>query len=164
MFANIQAAPSKSSGESIDARQPGCSRGLLLPKVKKRRTARACDECRRDKVKCDGKMPCAHCIMYDCACTYDKPNYRRVNPSAPQVEALQKRVRVLSALLKNTTGDYLPLPPTSTDTTLAIIQSLPARPIAFLLVERAFRHAGFFLSFLHKPSFLAQLHDLYSVY
>jgi hypothetical protein len=25
---------------------------------------RACDECRRKKIKCDGKQPCTHCTVY----------------------------------------------------------------------------------------------------
>lgn len=32
---------------------------------KRRRTARACDECRCKKIKCDGRQPCEHCEGYD---------------------------------------------------------------------------------------------------
>lgn len=31
---------------------------------KRRRVTRACDECRRKKIKCDGKQPCTHCVVY----------------------------------------------------------------------------------------------------
>lgn len=31
---------------------------------KRRRVTRACDECRRKKIKCDGKQPCTHCQVY----------------------------------------------------------------------------------------------------
>lgn len=31
---------------------------------KRRRVSRACDECRRKKIKCDGKQPCTHCTVY----------------------------------------------------------------------------------------------------
>lgn len=31
---------------------------------KRRRVTRACDECRRKKIKCDGKQPCTHCTVY----------------------------------------------------------------------------------------------------
>jgi hypothetical protein len=31
---------------------------------KRRRVTRACDECRRKKIKCDGKQPCMHCTVY----------------------------------------------------------------------------------------------------
>lgn len=37
---------------------------------KRRRVTRACDECRRKKIKCDGKQPCTHCTVY----SYGKPD------------------------------------------------------------------------------------------
>lgn len=36
----------------------------LNPLQKRRRVTRACDECRRKKIKCDGKQPCTHCTVY----------------------------------------------------------------------------------------------------
>jgi len=36
----------------------------LAPMQKRRRVTRACDECRRKKIKCDGKQPCVHCTVY----------------------------------------------------------------------------------------------------
>lgn len=39
------------------------------PLQKRRRVTRACDECRRKKIKCDGKQPCTHCTVY----SYGKP-------------------------------------------------------------------------------------------
>lgn len=35
-----------------------------MPLQKRRRVTRACDECRRKKIKCDGKQPCTHCSVY----------------------------------------------------------------------------------------------------
>jgi len=35
-----------------------------MPMQKRRRVTRACDECRRKKIKCDGKQPCTHCTVY----------------------------------------------------------------------------------------------------
>lgn len=37
---------------------------VLMPMQKRRRVTRACDECRRKKIKCDGKQPCTHCTVY----------------------------------------------------------------------------------------------------
>ena len=34
------------------------------PLQKRRRVTRACDECRRKKIKCDGRQPCTHCTVY----------------------------------------------------------------------------------------------------
>jgi hypothetical protein len=37
---------------------------VVPPMQKRRRVTRACDECRRKKIKCDGKQPCTHCTVY----------------------------------------------------------------------------------------------------
>jgi len=38
--------------------------GLGGPTPKRRRVTRACDECRRKKIKCDGKQVCTHHVYY----------------------------------------------------------------------------------------------------
>ena len=43
---------------------------------KRRRVTRACDECRKKKVKCDGQQPCIHCTVYSYNCTYNQPTKR----------------------------------------------------------------------------------------
>lgn len=54
------------------------------PDRKRRRVTRACDVCRRKKVKCDGKQPCIHCTVYSYRCSYDDPNIRNTkNPGLP---------------------------------------------------------------------------------
>lgn len=45
-----------------DGDQP--QKPATAPMQKRRRVTRACDECRRKKIKCDGKQPCTHCTVY----------------------------------------------------------------------------------------------------
>ncbi|PWY92343.1 hypothetical protein BO70DRAFT_357455 [Aspergillus heteromorphus CBS 117.55] len=71
-----------------------------LPMQKRRRVTRACDECRRKKIKCDGKQPCTHCTVYSYECTYDQPSNRRRNPAPQYVEALENRLHKAEALLR----------------------------------------------------------------
>ncbi|PGH14837.1 hypothetical protein AJ80_05763 [Polytolypa hystricis UAMH7299] len=71
-----------------------------LPVQKRRRVTRACDECRRKKIKCDGKQPCTHCTVYSYACTYDQPSNRRRNPAPQYIEALETRLNKAEALLR----------------------------------------------------------------
>ncbi|THC96105.1 hypothetical protein EYZ11_004427 [Aspergillus tanneri] len=71
-----------------------------LPMQKRRRVTRACDECRRKKIKCDGKQPCTHCTVYSYECTYDQPSNRRRNPAPQYVEALETRLHKAEALLR----------------------------------------------------------------
>lgn len=47
--------------------------------MKRRRVTRACDECRKKKVKCDGQQPCIHCTVYSYECTYNQPSIRKNN-------------------------------------------------------------------------------------
>ncbi|KAK8199040.1 fungal transcriptional regulatory protein [Phyllosticta capitalensis] len=70
-----------------------------VPMQKRRRVTRACDECRRKKIKCDGKQPCTHCTVYSYECTYDQPSNRRRNAAPQYVEALENRLKRAEALL-----------------------------------------------------------------
>lgn len=89
------------------------------PLQKRRRVTRACDECRRKKIKCDGKQPCTHCTVYsygmDCPptvgeshklimtdidCTYDQPSNRRRNPAPHYIEGLEHRTHRAETLLR----------------------------------------------------------------
>ncbi|CAI4217581.1 unnamed protein product [Parascedosporium putredinis] len=71
-----------------------------LPVQKRRRVTRACDECRRKKIKCDGKQPCTHCSVYSYECTYDKPSNRRRNPAPQYIEALENRLQRAESMLR----------------------------------------------------------------
>ncbi|ORY12527.1 fungal-specific transcription factor domain-domain-containing protein [Clohesyomyces aquaticus] len=69
------------------------------PMQKRRRVTRACDECRRKKIKCDGKQPCTHCTVYSYECTYDQPSNRRRNAAPQYIEALETQLKRAKALL-----------------------------------------------------------------
>ncbi|KAH6633487.1 fungal-specific transcription factor domain-containing protein [Boeremia exigua] len=69
------------------------------PLQKRRRVTRACDECRRKKIKCDGKQPCTHCTVYSYECTYDQPSNRRRNATPQYIEALESQLKRAKALL-----------------------------------------------------------------
>ncbi|KAJ6166806.1 hypothetical protein N7470_002253 [Penicillium chermesinum] len=71
-----------------------------IPLQKRRRVGRACDECRRKKIKCDGKQPCTHCTVYSYECTYDQPSNRRRNPAPQHLEALEARLHKAEAILR----------------------------------------------------------------
>ncbi|KAL2074597.1 hypothetical protein VTL71DRAFT_8375 [Oculimacula yallundae] len=85
--------------QSQDQSQPTRT---TAPLQKRRRVTRACDECRRKKIKCDGKQPCTHCTVYSYDCTYDQPSNRRRNPAPQYIEALETRLQRAEALLRTT--------------------------------------------------------------
>ncbi|KAF2477020.1 uncharacterized protein BDR25DRAFT_309339 [Lindgomyces ingoldianus] len=80
-----------------DADQP--QKPASAPLQKRRRVTRACDECRRKKIKCDGKQPCTHCTVYSYECTYDQPSNRRRNAAPQYIEALETQLKRAKALL-----------------------------------------------------------------
>lgn len=61
---------------------------ILLPEgmqngTKRRRVVRACDRCRKLKIKCSGDLPCIHCTVYNYECTYAQPNKSKRKPPPP---------------------------------------------------------------------------------
>ncbi|KAF5660714.1 Mut3p-like transcriptional activator [Fusarium heterosporum] len=69
---------------------------------KRRRIARACDMCRKKKIKCDGKMPsCTHCINYKTECIFTQVEKKRAPPKgAKYIEGLENRLNRMEHLLR----------------------------------------------------------------
>ncbi|KAI0666615.1 fungal-specific transcription factor domain-containing protein [Trametes maxima] len=68
---------------------------------KRPKLQRACDLCRRKKIRCDGmEMPdkrCSKCISYEVECTYDVVNKRP--PTKSYVEILESRLQKMEELV-----------------------------------------------------------------
>ena len=69
---------------------------------KRRRIARACDMCRKKKIKCDGKMPkCGHCENYKTECIFTQQEKKRAPPKgAKYIEGLENRLGRMEHLLR----------------------------------------------------------------
>uniref|UniRef100_A0A1D1Y684 Nitrogen assimilation transcription factor nit-4 n=1 Tax=Anthurium amnicola TaxID=1678845 RepID=A0A1D1Y684_9ARAE len=72
--------------------------------IKRRRVARACDTCRRKKVRCDGVQPgsdppsCTNCKAYGYECAFiDAPKKR--GPPKGYIEALETRLQRMESIL-----------------------------------------------------------------
>ncbi|KAI9874267.1 MAG: hypothetical protein M1830_009944 [Pleopsidium flavum] len=99
-----------SDGSSIPAQLPGpiftedqTQLGVEESnEAKRRRIARACDMCRKKKIKCDGKMPaCTHCINYKTECIFTQVEKKRNPPKgAKYIEGLENRLGRMESLLK----------------------------------------------------------------
>lgn len=48
--------------------------GNRVVKKKRSKVSRACNNCRRRKIKCTGAQPCLNCQTYRCECTYSIPS------------------------------------------------------------------------------------------
>ncbi|KAH6845593.1 fungal-specific transcription factor domain-containing protein [Chaetomium sp. MPI-CAGE-AT-0009] len=78
--------------------------GLLedTNEAKRRRIARACDMCRKKKIKCDGKLPaCTHCTNYKTDCVFTQVEKKRNPPKgAKYIEGLENRLGRMEHLLR----------------------------------------------------------------
>ncbi|KAK2067922.1 hypothetical protein P8C59_001621 [Phyllachora maydis] len=70
--------------------------------AKRRRIARACDMCRKKKIKCDGKLPaCTHCVNYKTECIFTQVEKKRNPPKgAKYIEGLENRLGRMESLLR----------------------------------------------------------------
>ncbi|QLQ79799.1 hypothetical protein HG537_0C04480 [Torulaspora globosa] len=46
---------------------------------KRSKVTKACENCRRRKIKCTGKQPCNNCVTYQCECVYKRDGISSVN-------------------------------------------------------------------------------------
>ncbi|TGZ79134.1 hypothetical protein EX30DRAFT_309201 [Ascodesmis nigricans] len=69
---------------------------------KRRRIARACDMCRKKKIKCDGKQPaCTHCGNNKTECIFTVVEKKRNPPKgAKYIEGLENRLNRMESLLR----------------------------------------------------------------
>ncbi|KAJ2001757.1 hypothetical protein GGI04_003614, partial [Coemansia thaxteri] len=68
---------------------------------KRLRVSRACDRCRRKKVKCDARRPvCNHCEALSLSCTYLDTAKKR-GPPKGYIEAIENRLHKVEELLKD---------------------------------------------------------------
>ncbi|RVD80599.1 uncharacterized protein DFL_008493 [Arthrobotrys flagrans] len=98
-----QPTPSSASVDGMNFQPPG------IPgddgdagDPKRRRIARACDQCRKKKIKCDGKTPaCTHCQNYHTECVFTLVEKKRQPPKgAKYIEGLENRLGRMESLLK----------------------------------------------------------------
>ncbi|CDK28604.1 unnamed protein product [Kuraishia capsulata CBS 1993] len=74
---------------------------------KRARTAKACDYCRKKKIKCDGTSPCSNCTSYETECSYTyvtkKRTTKRKRPNTSKnknVQELEKRLGKMESLIE----------------------------------------------------------------
>ncbi|ORX45891.1 hypothetical protein DM01DRAFT_1386434 [Hesseltinella vesiculosa] len=68
--------------------------------TKRARISRACDTCRKKKIKCDvdSQHPCSTCKQYDWSCTFNDTAKKR-GPPKGYIESLEQRLKRMEELL-----------------------------------------------------------------
>ncbi|OUM66165.1 hypothetical protein PIROE2DRAFT_59550 [Piromyces sp. E2] len=71
-----------------------------FPNVKRKRTAQACNACRRKRIKCDGRYPCTQCIQHKIVseCCFAQPLKRGPRKGSTRVN-LKERLHKVEELL-----------------------------------------------------------------
>jgi hypothetical protein len=69
------------------------------------RLTRRSDECRRKKIKCDGKQPCTHCTVY----SYGKSSCATPTPCAIAIAIITRRRLHLRPALQQTAHRRAPV-------------------------------------------------------
>ncbi|KAF7534091.1 hypothetical protein G7054_g6510 [Neopestalotiopsis clavispora] len=82
---------------------------LELLQQKRRRVTRACDECKRRKIKYCEKQPYTYCHVRSYVCTYDKSSSRHRNHTPQDIEALENRLQRVESLLMKLMSDLDPV-------------------------------------------------------
>ncbi|KAG0163779.1 hypothetical protein DFQ28_011297 [Apophysomyces sp. BC1034] len=70
---------------------------------KRMKIQRACDECRKRKVKCDGAQPCLRCRKSDAQCVFVKLPPKR-GPPKQYIENLEARLQLVEKALRSMNG------------------------------------------------------------
>ncbi|KAF8624664.1 hypothetical protein AX17_006995 [Amanita inopinata Kibby_2008] len=86
-----------SGGSSI----PGTALSASSEKTVRRRSSKACDQCRKSKCKCERSAPgdaCKSCVMLGIPCTFLGPSRKR-GPPKGYIDAIEARLHQMEALL-----------------------------------------------------------------
>lgn len=72
--------------------------------VRRERVTRACASCRRKKIKCDGKLPCSHCVKRSTGCVYEGNKFKKPKTPLQAVSARLQRLESLIAKIADKVG------------------------------------------------------------
>ncbi|KAI9473638.1 MAG: fungal-specific transcription factor domain-containing protein [Benjaminiella poitrasii] len=67
--------------------------------IKRNKVSRACDECRKRKVRCDGAQPCARCQKSSTECIFSNVTPKR-GPPKKYLEPFETRLRTIDKILQ----------------------------------------------------------------
>ncbi|EJD36897.1 hypothetical protein AURDEDRAFT_116989 [Auricularia subglabra TFB-10046 SS5] len=70
------------------------------PKERRFKLSRACDRCRRRRIKCDEGHPCQSCLTANSSCTFDEPGKRSHPHKSKRTATLEDRMQHLETLIQ----------------------------------------------------------------
>ncbi|KAK2467633.1 hypothetical protein APHAL10511_000488 [Amanita phalloides] len=79
--------------------QDAVSHSIL--KERRFKLSRACDRCRRRRIKCDEGHPCQACLTANSACTFEEPGKRTHPHKSKRTATLEDRMQHLESLIQS---------------------------------------------------------------
>ncbi|KAF5360301.1 hypothetical protein D9758_009102 [Tetrapyrgos nigripes] len=90
--------PVTSSDQPEQPSSPSASSSIL--KERRFKLSRACDRCRRRRIKCDEGHPCQACLSANSACTFEEPGKRTHPHKSKRTATLEDRMHHLETLIQ----------------------------------------------------------------
>ncbi|KAK7062689.1 hypothetical protein VNI00_000177 [Paramarasmius palmivorus] len=82
------------------AEQNGSSSASSILKERRFKLSRACDRCRRRRIKCDEGHPCQACLAASSPCTFEEPGKRTHPHKSKRTATLEDRMHHLETLIQ----------------------------------------------------------------
>ncbi|OBZ78048.1 putative transcriptional regulatory protein C3C7.04 [Grifola frondosa] len=102
--------------------QPSEKPSTSILKERRFKLSRACDRCRRRRIKCDEGHPCQSCLTSNSACTFEEPGKRTHPHKSKRAATLEDRMQQLETLIQA-------IPPAVFAGAGAVVNGVPQSPI-----------------------------------
>ncbi|KAF4609485.1 hypothetical protein D9613_012329 [Agrocybe pediades] len=84
----------------VQDQQASTSSSSSILKERRFKLSRACDRCRRRRIKCDEGHPCQACLTANSACTFEEPGKRTHPHKSKRTATLEDRMHHLETLIQ----------------------------------------------------------------
>ncbi|KAI0748897.1 fungal-specific transcription factor domain-containing protein [Fomes fomentarius] len=95
-----QDSPQATAGPSSPTGDTKPSQTSSILKERRFKLSRACDRCRRRRIKCDEGHPCQSCLTSNSACTFEEPGKRTHPHKSKRAATLEDRMQQLETLIQ----------------------------------------------------------------
>ncbi|KIK63427.1 hypothetical protein GYMLUDRAFT_41111 [Collybiopsis luxurians FD-317 M1] len=92
--------PPVTTAETTAEQQQQQQSGSSLLKERRFKLSRACDRCRRRRIKCDEGHPCQACLTANSPCTFEEPGKRTHPHKSKRTATLEDRMHHLETLIQ----------------------------------------------------------------
>ncbi|RPD56509.1 hypothetical protein L226DRAFT_531350 [Lentinus tigrinus ALCF2SS1-7] len=93
-------ASGQAGGSGAGSSTGGETKTSSILKERRFKLSRACDRCRRRRIKCDEGHPCQSCLTSNSACTFEEPGKRTHPHKSKRAATLEDRMQQLETLIQ----------------------------------------------------------------